>query len=80
MFEGANKEYLNQQRNLEILRKSCTIILHRCRKCKKLIPTYWEDNELVGEFIADDLDFSNVIGIVVACPKEIVCYRCHYGY
>jgi hypothetical protein len=80
MFEGADEEFLNQQRNLEILKKSCTIILHRCKRCKKLINTNWEDNEIVGEFIADDADFSEVLGIVVANPKGIVCHRCYYGY
>lgn len=78
MFEAANKEKLIQERNLAILKRSGTII-HTCRRCKKKIPTYWENDQLVGEFMADDVDFSDALGIVVAYPDGIICLGCFYG-
>ena len=77
MLEAENEEKNLQERNLKILKNNGTII-HTCRRCKKKIPTYWENDQLVGEFMVDDVNFSEALGIIVAYPEGIICLGCFY--
>ena len=53
------------------------IIVHVCKKCKRRLYTYWDnDNELAGEWLALDTMGSEIFETYVANPKEIVCLSC----
>lgn len=59
---------------LEKMRK--TKVFHTCRICKKRIPTRWVGNILEGDFVADDVVWSEVLDCCVAWPNQIVCNDC----
>jgi hypothetical protein len=55
-------------------------IIHHCKKCKKVINTFWDDTQLMGDFITEYAELSEYLGMVVSEPKDIICYRCYFGY
>lgn len=55
-------------------------IVLRCRRCKRRIDPYWEDGQLQGLFLADDVGWSELLDVPVILFGKVVCANCLMTY
>jgi len=77
MFEGAIDPTIIMPEFIRALNTMKTIeVFHRCRVCGRRIGTFWKNCELEGDFMVDDVSWSELFECISVNPNEVICNGC----